>query len=160
MTIRIAYFSWKGHTEKVATTLARLLDAELVRIEPAEPLRESGMLGKVMKALFSMKSAIKPCTTDLAGINELIIATPVWAGRVPPYVNEYLSHVNGGGGKPFHVITEMGERGSEGAIAVVRNQLEKKGMRFVSSAATVERDVDSGAFTATVEAFATGITRK
>jgi flavodoxin len=57
MRIRIAYFSWKGHTGKVATTLARLLDAELVRIEP---LRESGMPGKLLKTLLFMKSAIKP----------------------------------------------------------------------------------------------------
>ena len=35
MTTRIAYFSWKGHTEKTATSLAKLLDAELVKIQPA-----------------------------------------------------------------------------------------------------------------------------
>jgi len=156
MRIRIAYFSWKGHTEKVATTLARLLDTELVRIEP---LRESGMSGKVLKTLFFMKSAIKPCATDLAGIDDLIIATPVWAGKAPPYVNEYLSPVSGGEGKPFSVITEMGSRGSEGTIAMVRNQLEKKGIRFVSSAATIEKEVDSGAFVSTIEVFASAIRR-
>jgi hypothetical protein len=42
----------------------------------------------------------------------------------------------------------------------VRNELEKKGMRFVSSAATVGFDVDRGAFTSKVEAFAASITRK
>jgi flavorubredoxin len=155
--IRIAYFSWKGHTEKVATALACLVDAELVRIEP---VRESGMAGKLLKTLFFMKSAIKPCPTDLAGIDVLIIATPVWAAKVPPYVNEYLAEVSGGEGKPFHVIAEMGGRGSEGTIAAVRKELEKKGMRFVSSATTIENDVDSGAFMATVEAFAARIQRK
>jgi flavodoxin len=156
MRIRIAYFSWKGHTEKVAATLARLVDAELVRIEP---LRESGMPGKLLKTLFFMKSAIKPCATDLAGIDDLIIATPVWAGKAPPYVNEYVSQVSGGEGKPFHVIAGMGSRGSEGTIAMVRNQLEKKGMRFVSSAVTIEKDVDSGAFVSTVEELASTIRR-
>jgi flavodoxin len=156
MRIRIAYFSWKGLTEKVASTLARLLDAELVRIEP---LRESGMPGKLLKTLFFMKSAIKPCATDLAGIDDLIIATPVWAGKTPPYVNEYLSQLSGGEGKPFHVIAEMGSRGSEGTIAMVRNQLEKKGMRFASSATTMEKDVDSGSFVSTVEVFASSIRR-
>jgi flavodoxin len=155
--MRIAYYSWKGHTEKVATALARLLDAELVRIEP---IRESGMAGKLLKTLFVMKSAIKPCPTDLTGIDGLIIATPVWASKVPPYVNEYLAEVRGGEGKPFHVIAEMGGRGSEGTIAAVRNELEKKGMRFVSSATTIENDVDSGAFMATVEAFAAGIQKR
>ena len=34
MTTRIAYYSWKGHTGKVAATLAETLGAELVQIEP------------------------------------------------------------------------------------------------------------------------------
>jgi len=157
MKIRIAWFSRNGHTERVAATLARLLDAELVHIVP---LRESGMTGTLLKTLFFIKSAIRPCATDLAGIDMLIIATPVWAGKVPPFVNEYLSQVSGGEGKSFHVIAEMAGRGSEGTIAGVRNLLEKKGMRFVSSAVTLERDVDSGAFVSTVEAFAAGITGK
>jgi NAD(P)H-dependent FMN reductase len=110
-----------------------------------------------MKAFLAKQAPIKPCKTDLTGIDKLIIATPVWSGKVPPYVNEYLSAVSGGEGKPFHVIAEMGGRGSESALATVKNQLEKKGMRFVSSAATVERDVDSGAFAATVDTFAAGI---
>ncbi|MDD1701087.1 MAG: hypothetical protein LUQ04_09905 [Methanoregula sp.] len=157
MAIRIAYFSWKGHTQKVATALARLVNAELVRIEPPG---EFNIAVGAMKAWLAMKSQIRPTKTDLAGIDVLIIVTPVWSGKVPPFVNEYLSAVTGGAGKPFHVIVEMGARGSESAIAAVKNQLEKKGMRFVSSAATVERDVDSGGYTATVEKFAAGITGK
>jgi len=51
----------------------------------------------------------------------------------------------------------MGSRGSEGTIAMVKNQLEKKGMRVVSSAATIEMDVDSGAFVSTLEVFASAI---
>jgi hypothetical protein len=54
----------------------------------------------------------------------------------------------------------MSGQGSESAIAAVRKQLDKKGMRFVSSAATIERDVDSGAFTETIEAFAAGLKKK
>jgi flavorubredoxin len=154
MTIRIVYFSWKGHTEKVAKMLADLLHAEMIRIEP---LTEPAIARQGIKAALSMKSPIKPCTTDLAGIEELIVATPVWSGKVPPYVNEYLTAVTGGEGKPFHVIAEMGGRGAEGAIAAVKKHLEKKGLRFVSSASTVEAEVDSGACMATVERFAAGI---
>jgi hypothetical protein len=157
MAIRIAYFSRTGHTHKVATALAGRVNADLVRIEPRGSFNIA--IGGI-KALLSMRSRIKPCKTKLAGIDELIIVTPVWSGRVPPFVNEYCSTVTGGNGKPFHVFTEMGGRGAEGAIAAVRKQLEKKGMRFVSSASTVERDVDSGAFTATVETFAAGILKK
>jgi flavodoxin len=157
MVIRIAYFSWKGHTQKVATALAERVNAELVRIEP--PGNFNIAIGG-MKAFLSMKSPIKPCKTNLAGIDGLIIATPVWSHKVPPFVNEYCSAVSGGEEKPFHVIAEMGGRGAESAVASVKQQLEKKGMHFVSSASTVERDVDNGTFTATVETFANGILKK
>jgi hypothetical protein len=53
-------------------------------------------------------------------------------GQGPAYVIEYLSLVSSSEGKSFPVIVEMAGRGSEGTIAGVRNQLEKKGMRFVS----------------------------
>jgi len=154
MAIRIVYYSWTGHTEKVASALAKLLDAELVRIEPVS---ESGMMGKAMKAFFRMKSPIKTTKTDLSGVDTLIIASPVWAGKVPPYVNMYLDSVTGGAGKPFHVLAEMGGRGDQGAIAVVRKALERKGMKFVSSSSTIEKDVDSGSFSGTIEKFADGI---
>lgn len=154
MTIRVVYYSWKGHTEKVATALAKILDAELVRIEAVS---EGGVAGKAMKAFFRMKSPVKPVKTDITGVDTLVIASPVWGGKVPAYVNMYLDSVTGGKGKPFHVIVEMGNRGDQSAIAVVRNALEKKGMKFVSSASTVEKDVDSGLFMGTIEKFAAGI---
>jgi multimeric flavodoxin WrbA len=159
MTIRIACFSRTGHTQKVADALAENLkntgkEIEIVRIEPANAIK---IATQAVKAFFSMKSPIRPCKTDLAGTDALVIATPVWAGKVPPYVNAYLSAVTGGEGKPFHVIAEMGGRGAEGAIAHVQKRLEKKGMKFISSAFTVESEVESGAFLSKVEAFAKGI---
>jgi menaquinone-dependent protoporphyrinogen IX oxidase len=157
MTILIAYFSWKGHTEKIATALSRLLDAECVRIEP---LKDPQIAKEGVKSLLSMRTPIKPCKTDLAGIDRLVIATPVWSHKVPPYVNEYLSAITGGNGKPFHVITEMGKSGSDSAVAVVRKELEKKGMHFVSSTATIESDVESGAYSATVQTFAASIQKR
>jgi len=154
MAILVAYFSWKGHTEKVATHLAKLLDAELLRIEPAGDI----YIGReAMKAFFKMQSPIKPAKSDLSAVDRLVIASPVWAGKVPSFVNEYLQSVTGGSGKPFHVLVEMGGSGDQSAIAVVRKALEEKGMKFVSSVSTIEKDVDSGSFTGTVEKFAAEI---
>jgi flavodoxin len=154
MTIRVVYYSWKGHTEKVASALAKQLDAELVRIEPASECR---IAIEGMKAFFGMKSPIRPTKTDLGDIESLVIASPVWAGKIPSYVNSYLDSVTGGNGKPFHVLVEMGGSGDQSAIAIVRKRLEGKGMRFVSSASTKEKDVDSGTFINSVENFAAGI---
>ena len=78
MAIRVVYYSWKGHTEKVAAALAGMLDAELIRIEP---VRDCGVAGKAMKAVFRMKSPIKPVKTDLTGVDTLVIASPVGPGK-------------------------------------------------------------------------------
>ena len=113
-----------------------------------------------MKAFFGMKSHIKLTKSDLTGVDTLIIASPVWAGKVPPYMNNYLNLITGGKGKPFHVLIEMCGRGDQTAIAVVRKALERKGMKFVSSASTIEKDVESGSFSRTIEHFAAGIRKQ
>jgi flavorubredoxin len=156
MTPLIAYYSRTGHTQTIATSLARKLGADMIRIEPANRVN---LAFGVMEALMSMTSSIKPCRTDLAGIDTLVIATPVWATKVPPFVNMYLSQVTGGQGKPFHVLVERGMPGSDHPILVVQQQLEKKGMHFVSSAVTLEKDVDSGLYEDTVRRFADKILR-
>ena len=143
MGILVAYYSWKGHTETIAKDLAMRLNAQLIRIEPRDD-PGPGMAGKAMKAIFGMKSAIKPLKTDLADIDHLVIATPVWAGSIPPFTREYLAELTNTSGKKFSVLAEMGGSGAEKVISSVRKVLEGKGMQFVASAQTVEKDVEAG----------------
>lgn len=154
--ILIIYYSGEGHTEKVAAALAEKVGGRLARIEP---VTETGMFRKGMMAMFGMRAEIRPVKTDLADVDFLVVATPVWSRKVPPYVNEYLSKVTGAAGKPFSVLVEMGGSGAESAVEIVRRSLEAKGMRFVSSAVTVESDVDAGRFGPTIEEFARTIAR-
>lgn len=149
--VLIVYYSWRGHTGKVAAALAERVGGRLERIEPVS---EVGMFRKGMMAAFGMRAAIRPTATDLAGVDFLVVATPVWSQKIPPYVNEYLSRVTNASGKPFSVLVEMGGSGAEKAVAIVRKSLEAKGMRFVSSAFTVESDVDAGRFDRAVEELA------
>jgi flavodoxin len=139
MRILCVYYSWQGHTAKVAERLADLLHAEPVRIEPAE---ESGMFGKAMKALLGMSSPIKPVKQDLTDIDVLVIASPVWAGKVPPYVNEYINRLTMCEGKRCYVLVEMGRSGAEKAIAHLSGRISGKGMKFAGSTFTLEKDVD------------------
>ena len=103
---------------------------------------------------FTMKSRIKQIKTDLSDVDTLIIACPVWSGKIPPYVNEYLDKVTNGSGKPFYVLVEMGGRGAESAISVIRKALERKGMIFQSSVVTIEKDVNSGEYESNINNFA------
>jgi flavodoxin len=157
MKTLVAYYTWKGHTGKVAKALAGRIGADLVQIEPE---KESGMFMKAMSAFLGRSAPIRPCKTDLSGVDFLIIASPVWAQRVPPYVNRYISLLSNTSGKPFSLVAEMGGRGAEKAIAHMRKKLEATGMQFVSSAFTLEAEVDSGSFIPKIEEFAKTIIPK
>jgi NAD(P)H-dependent FMN reductase len=142
--ILIVYYSWQGHTGKVATALAEQVGGRLERIEPAPG---PGVVRGGVMAAFGMRAAIRPAQTDLAGVDYLVVATPVWSRKVPPYINEYLALVSNASGKPFSVLAEK-------AVAVVRKGLEAKGMRFASSASTLESEVDAGQSGPAIEEFA------
>ena len=154
MKTRIAYFSWQGHTEQVANALAPLFGADLERISPEGSVH---VFSGGMKAVMAMKSAIRPCNTDLAGVDLLVVATPVWAGKVPPYVNTYLSAVSNGTGKSFAVAAQAGKSGHEGAITAVRKALEAKGMRFAGSVTSTETELGTSALQSRFEAFADSV---
>jgi len=93
--ILIVYYSWQGHTEKVATALAERIGGKLERIEPAPG---PGVVRGGVMAAFGMRAAIRPAQTDLAGVDFLVVATPVWSRKVPPYINEYLALVSNASG--------------------------------------------------------------
>ncbi|MDD1668082.1 MAG: NAD(P)H-dependent oxidoreductase [Methanomicrobiales archaeon] len=157
MKTLVAFYSWQGHTGKVAKALATRTGADLVQIE-AE--KESGMFGKATGAMLGRAAPIRPCKTDLSGVDFLVLASPVWAGKVPPYVNRYIELLSNTSGKPFSLVAEMGKSGAEKAIAHMRKRLEAKGMQFVSSAATLESEVDMGSFMPKIEELAKTIVAK
>jgi menaquinone-dependent protoporphyrinogen IX oxidase len=157
MKILVAYYSRSGHTRKAATALAGRLGAEITEIKPEG--RVNLAFGAV-EALMSMTAPVLPCTTDLTGTDALVLATPVWAGNVPPYVTMYLSQLSGCGQKPFYVLLERGRPGSDRPVQFVRQRLEKKGMRFVASAETIEEEVKNGLYEDKVRRFAAVIAGK
>jgi len=123
--------------------LAAKIGAEAVRIVPKQ---EAGMAGKAMRAALRMRAAIRPTKTDLADVDCLVVASPVWAQGVPGYVSEFCEQVTNGSGKTFCVLVEMRGSGDAKAIAKVRKRLEAKGMRFIGSATTIEKDVEADRF--------------
>ncbi|HVP95477.1 MAG TPA: NAD(P)H-dependent oxidoreductase [Methanoregulaceae archaeon] len=150
-----AYYSWKGHTRKVAEQLCKAIGAEPSQIIPEK--EPSGMAGNAMRALFGFKSPIKAGITDLSGYDALVLASPVWAQKVPPYVNEYIDRLTNCNGKRCYVLVEMGGSGAEKAIRHLKGRLETKGLILMGSAFTIEKDVDSGDFLGTVRKFAESI---
>jgi flavodoxin len=157
MKILVAYYSRSGNTRKAATALAGRLGAEITEIKPEGRVN---LAFGAMKAFLNMTAPIQPDRTDLANIDTLVIATPVWAGKIPPYVTMYLSHVTGGERKPFYVLVERGGPGSDRPVQIVRELLQKKGMHFVASAETLEVMVKNNLYEDRIQLFAAAILGK
>lgn len=153
MKILIVFYSWTGRTETLAGAIGQKLGAHVLRIEPLVDLGEDTKK-KGMNALLGQKEAIKPIRSDMADVDHLIIATPVWAFNLPPYTRQYLSGLTNCAGKKFSVLAEMGGIGGKRVVKKVREILEEKGMRFVASVLTIEKDVDAGKYEETLEGFA------
>jgi flavodoxin len=153
MNILIVFFSWKRHTETVARAVSEKTGGTVVRIEPVvDPGTRIGRMG--MRAFFGRKEQIKPVRTDLTGVDHLVIATPVWAHNIPPFTRQYLSELTNCTGIKFSVLAEMGGSGAERVVKIIRKILEAKGMQFVASAATIEKDVEAGKVDEIIEEFA------
>jgi len=86
-----------------------------------------------------------------------VIATPVWAQKIPPYTREYLSELGNCLEKKFSVLVEMGGSGGDKVVAIVRQILEAKGMKFVTSLQFIEKEVEAGKFEEPLDQFATKI---
>lgn len=91
----IIYYSLTENTKNAAEKLAGLLNADLCRIETEKPMpedRNKQMMVGGMKATFGMCPAIKGALQNVSEYDEIVIGTPVWAGKNAPAVNTLLKN--------------------------------------------------------------------
>lgn len=91
----IIYYSLTDNTKNAAERLAGLLSADLCRIDTVKPMpsdKGKQMIIGGMKAVFGMRPEIKCVPLDITSYDEIIVGTPVWAGKNAPAVNTLLKN--------------------------------------------------------------------
>jgi flavodoxin len=151
MKTLIACYSLTGNTLSVSQKLQKLLNADFTRIEP---VKDRWYVIKAIHAYLEKKWPIKPCTTDIADYDCLIVCCPVWASRTPPGVNQYLEELKNVSGKKCAALVTMGGDGSQIATTQIRNALEAKGMEVIDQTAIGGSAQKSGEWEAMVQDFA------
>jgi len=143
MKTLIACYSYSGHTLKVAEKLQKEINADLTRIETE---KDKWYLFKALDAIREKNVAIKPCQTDLMEYESLILCCPVWAGKTPGAINQYLSEIKNIKGKEFGVfVTSKGDR-SQKATIKMREYLDNQGMKFLGQMRILAKDVEKENF--------------
>jgi flavodoxin len=135
----IACYSYSGHTLKVAEKVKTEINGDLTQIKTE---KDKWYLFKVWDAIRENKVALKPCKTDLINYDALILCCPVWAGKVPAAINQYLSEIKNIKGKNFGVfVTSSGNRKQQATIQM-REYLDIREMKFLGQMRLLSKDIE------------------
>lgn len=141
MKTLIACYSYSGNTLVAAQRIHENIDANLTRIDP---VKDHWYVIKAVHAFLEKKWPIKECITDLANYDCLLLCCPIWAGRTPPSVNQYLSELKNVKDKKLAIMVTMGSDGNQIATAQIKTALEVQGMKLVKQLKIKGSDQESG----------------
>jgi flavorubredoxin len=150
MKTLIACYSYTGNTMVIAQRISENIDADLTRIQP---VKDRWYMIKAIHAFLEKKWPIEECITDLSEYDCLLVCCPIWAGRAPPGVNQYLSELENVKGKNLAILVTMGGNGNEIATSQIKTALEVRGMEFVEKLKITGNDQKNGVWVAKAEEF-------
>lgn len=119
----VIYYSYEGTTEMVAKSIAKAIDADILRLKPVNEKKMSGFKkyffgGK--QVIFKEQPGLEQLDKDVQNYDVIFIGTPVWAGSFTPPLNTFLNTTKltgkkvalfccsrGGKGKVFENMRKM-----------------------------------------------------
>lgn len=123
----IYYYSWSGKTKYCAEAVAGLLKCGITEIVEVSPRKKSifGFLKSGYEAAIQKTSEI----VALPAFNgeQIVLAFPIWAGKIPPAVNTALQTMDFKDYKVLIINTMGGEAKSNPGDDIVRNKIIKGG---------------------------------
>lgn len=91
----IVYYSLGGKTDLVAKTLAKKLNADLVRIHDLKKRNGfGGRLVSTINAFRETKTHITPSNVDLTEYDTVYFGTPTWSGNPTPAILTIIDRCN------------------------------------------------------------------
>lgn len=121
----VIYYSLDGNTKEAAQKIAESLGAALIELEPEKPM-PSGKISRIlyggMLSTMNRTPALKPLSANLADFDEIILGTPVWAGKIAAPVRTFLTQ-NIADEKVIAVFTLSGSADDAKCLADLRHLL-------------------------------------
>ena len=97
MKTLVIYYSYDGNTDFIATTIAKHIRADVLRLEPVGEKKVKGFMKFIWggKQVFSKeKPQLRPFKKNPDDYEFLIIGTPVWAWTYAPALATFFDEVN------------------------------------------------------------------
>ena len=129
----IVYYSQGGRTDLVAKTLAKNLNADLVRIHDLK--NREGFKNKIMSSINAfreVKTDIVPAKVDLSAYDTIYFGTPTWAGNPTPAIITLIDRCDLRANDVVLFAT-MEENRGESNIERLEEKVRIRGARVVES---------------------------
>lgn len=121
----IIYYSLSGNTKTAADLLGEKLTADVFKIDFVKPL-PAGKAGQMFEggrqATFGVKPEITGMPGDISEYDEIIIGTPIWAGKCASPLNTVMAD-EALCSKITAVFTYSGGGDNEGCIKALQKKL-------------------------------------
>ncbi len=91
----ILYYSYEGNTEKLANDLANTFDIKCAKLQPIKKFNKQGFAKYVwggFQVISKRRPKLKPLNIDFDNFNNIIIASPIWAGQVTPAIYSFIKN--------------------------------------------------------------------
>jgi flavodoxin len=90
--ILILYYSRTGNTRMTCEELQKALNAQLIEVKDLTDRSGSwGGLTGMLNTLFNMETGIEPEHPDLSSCSNIILASPLWAGKLSPAIRTLIA---------------------------------------------------------------------
>ena len=133
MNTVVLYYSYGGHTKKVAEKLARTQGAELVEIKTKvrRPLPLLFVYDCAL-ALMHKTTAIEPIAQDLSGYDMITLASPVWASNPAPAFNAVVKLLPKGKNVQVVLVSGGGPGSAKRSEKATKHRIKDQGCRLVA----------------------------
>ena len=129
----VLYYSYGGHTKKVAEKLARTQGADT---EALQTVKHHGKLYTYLvdcpRALRGQGTPIQPIKADLAQYDLITLAAPVWASNPAPAFNEAVRQLPKGKNVQVVLVSAGGEGATRRNAEAIRKRIRHQGCTVVS----------------------------
>lgn len=133
MATLIMYYSQGGTTDLIAKTLAKHLNASLVRIHDLK--NRDGFKNRLMASINAFrenKTDIIPARVDLTNYDTIYIGSPTWAGNPTPAILTIIDRCNFTG-KDVVLFATMDTNRGDSNVERLEEKVKMRGARVIES---------------------------
>ena len=133
MNAIVLYYSYNGHTKKVAEKLARSQGAELVEIQTQT--RKNKFLTFLIdcpRAMMRKASPLVPITQDLSSYDLITLASPVWASYPTPAFNAMVKLLPKNKNVQVVMVSSSGSGATKKSEHGTKHLIRQQGCKVIS----------------------------